>query len=98
MKPKTPQIIYAEVTSKQLRQIEVDGELQFCFPDGVTMKRKWGSKGFTLTCADKHVSDILVAGLDDTGLAWQVEEEFPEEKEKKKPIWERRKRGVFNVV
>jgi len=72
-----PQIVYAEITSEQLRQIEIDGTLQFCFPSGVTMNRKWGSKGFTLACDDEQTSDILLDGLEDTGLSWQTMEEFP---------------------
>lgn len=86
-----PQVIYAEITSKQLNRIEKDGDLQFCFPDGVTMERKWGSKGFTLTCDNEHISDILVDGLDDTGLAWQTMTEFPEPEEEKAK-WEKKKR------
>ena len=87
-----PQVIYAEITSKQLNQIEVVGDLQFCFPEGVSMERKWGSKGFHLTCDSEHVSDILVAGLEDTGLSWHTVDEFPEAKEDK-PKWEKKRRG-----
>ena len=89
-----PQVIYAEVTSKQLRQIEIDGELQFCFPEGVKMARKWGSKGFTLTCNNEHVAGILVEGLDDTGLSWQTVEEFPKSEQTEQieePKWYKRK-------
>jgi len=87
-----PQIIYAEITSKQLNQIEVSGELQFCFPRGVTMERKWGSKGFILKCDNEDVSDVLVKGLNNTGVSWQAESYFlkPEEKEVK---WYKAKGG-----
>ena len=89
-----PQVIYAEVTSRQLRQIEVDGDLQFCFPEGVTMERKWGSKGFTLTCDNESVSDVLVSGLDNTGLSWQMVDEFPKlEDEEEQPKWYKTKGG-----
>jgi len=88
-----PQVIYAEVTSRQLRHIEVDGDLQFCFPEGVTMERKWGSKGFTLTCDDESVSDVLVSGLDNTGLSWQMVDEFPELEDGEEPKWYETKGG-----
>ena len=86
-----PQIIYAEISKKQLHQIEIEGSLQFCFPEGVDMKRKWGSRGFTLTCDNEDVSDTLVDGLDSTDISWQSVEDFPEDAGENETLWSGKK-------
>ena len=61
--------IYAELTQKQLKQI-LGGEVEICFPNGVTCKRKPKSRACYFTCED-DVFEELTDGLDASGMSWQ---------------------------
>ena len=61
---------YAEISRKQLSLIE-SGDLEFCLPDGVTMKWKSGSRACYFTCDSKEDSKELMDGLDASNVNWQ---------------------------
>jgi hypothetical protein len=63
-------MIYAEITRKQLKQIE-NGTFNIPVPDGVSLSRKKGSRACYFEVSGGSSKRILVAQLDRLGINWQ---------------------------
>lgn len=64
--------IYAELSRKQFASI-VNGDVDVEVPNGVEMKQvKSGSRSLKFYCDNKHSAKQLMEGLDNSGVAWQI--------------------------
>jgi hypothetical protein len=61
--------IYAELNSKLMNQIEKEG-YNMPLPNGVTLKRKKGSRSCFFECDDSNKDD-LIDFLDSKQISWQ---------------------------
>ena len=62
--------IYAELNRKNYQQI-LNDELEISVPHGVKMKNKVGSRGLFFECTDEESAQMLMDGLDASGICWQ---------------------------
>ena len=62
--------IYAELSKKDYAAV-LDGSVSICIPEGVTMKNRSGSRSLHFEFDDKDIGDLLIDGLDASGINWQ---------------------------
>jgi len=61
--------IYTEITKKMLYKIENEN-YQFVIPDGVTVEKTHGNRGYTMQC-DDDIKGEMIEAVENLGLAWQ---------------------------
>ena len=62
--------IYAEITKKQLRDIE-SGKLKIPDIEGVDITNKKGTRGFFFDCEGQYSFEATVEFLDSLAISWQ---------------------------
>jgi hypothetical protein len=89
--------IYAEISSKMLKEIEDGNDL--VLPSGVTISRKKGSRVCNFECDEISKQD-MVEFLDDNQISWQELTEEKEVKKGKKNKWEKpaKRKGGFREI
>jgi len=68
--PEKSLSIYAELSRKDYSSL-INGSLELCLPYGVKMENKNGSRGLFFECSDKNARDVLIDGLESSGISWQ---------------------------